>query len=391
MRIRHSAIAATLLVLLAACSSNEATGPSVDASKLDVGNYSTTPVDIEALRKPSSGAVREAIRIGDITPIPFEYDSRFAFGPDYPRNQIITPDEPPYPDEFGINFKRDQFTTEFPGLVAGWRTYATRRLNSGMGRNIETYTIRFDSPGSAQNAANKMWRLAPGDTHPIDGYPGALAKVVPPQPEGSAKVYSWLTHEDMVLIFHITDSVSRPLNMSDNTELVRKFYGNQIEALKNYTRTPLSAIAQLPLDIDGMLSHTFPAEKLTSKNTAYPVHVAVAQMQMPVSAAAAFRDAGVDVVVQGGAIVYRAKDAAGAERLSAAYANGVLGTGHAPEKADPPPNLPTASCTAAGPDRNQPPNCRFTVGRYLVRIAGANLQDTYQRVGAQYRLLADHS
>ncbi|MEV0061820.1 hypothetical protein [Nocardia sp. NPDC050718] len=378
------------MITLGACGSNESTAPSIDATNLDVGNYSTTPLDVETLRKPSSGAVREAIRIGDITPIPFEYDSRFAFGLDYPRSQIITPDEPPYPDEFGIDLKREQFTTEFPGLVAGWRTHATRRLNSGMGRNIDTYTVRFDSTDSARNAVDKMGRLAPGDTHPVDGYPQAIAKVIPPESENSAKISTWLAHEDMVLIVHITDPVSRPLDLRDNTELVRKFYSSQIQRLQTYSRTALAAISQLPLDFDGMLSRTFPAEKATSKIAAYPAHVALSQMQMPVPASAAFTDAGVDVVVQSGAIVYRAKDAAGAERLSAAFANGVLSAGQPTGEAAPPPNLPSASCSPAGPDRSQPPTCRFTVGRYLVRIAGANLQDTYQRVGAQYRLLADH-
>ncbi|WP_449289756.1 DUF7373 family lipoprotein [Nocardia rhizosphaerae] len=392
MRTRHSALAASLMVTLVACSGgHEPAVPTVDATKLDVGNYSTEPLDVESLRQPSSGAVREAIHIGNLTPIPFEYDSRFAFGLDYPRSQIITPDEPPYPDEFGIDLKRNQFTTEFPGLVAGWRTHATRRLNSGTGRNIDTYTARFDSPDNAQNAASKMWRLAPGDAHPIDGYPQAAAKILPPESEGSAKIYAWLAHEDMLLIVHITDPVSRPIDMSDNTEIIRSFYGEQIRRLQTYSRTPLIEIAQLPLDIDGLLSRTFPAEKVTSRTAAYPAHVAVSQTQMPVPTKAAFTDAGVDVVVHGGAIVYRAKDAAAAERLSAAFANGVLSAEQPAEEAAPPPNLPTASCSPGDPDQSQFPVCRFTVGRYLVRISGANLQDTYQRVGAQYRLLADQN
>ncbi len=389
MRKMQVAMAALLVTVLGACSDGAPSVAPIDISKLDIGNYPTEPLDVETLRNPSSGFVREAIAIGNKTPVPFEYDSRFAHGPDYPRNQIVTPDEPPYPEAFGIKLPRKDFGTNFPGLVAGWHNYATRRFDSTMGRILDSHTMRFDSPESARNAADKMSELAPGVLYSVDGYSTAKTKVTPAEPSVSAKMRSWLVRDDMLLYLQIADSVSRPFNEVDNAGIVKRFFDNQIEQLKGYSRTPLDKIAQLPLDADNLLSRTLPADKTSSRATVYPAHAALSISHTPVATAAAYADAGVDLVVLAGAYVYRAKDAAAAERLSAAYGSDALSPGRSTKEVEPPPNLPTATCTAGDSELQLPPSCRFTVGRYLVRVAGPNLQDTYQRAGAQYRLLAN--
>ncbi|MEV0433745.1 hypothetical protein [Nocardia sp. NPDC050413] len=390
MQKRFAAIATVLLVYTGACSNDKATSaPAIDTAKLDAGNYATTPFDVETLRNASSGSIREAIRIGAVTPIPFEYDSRFAYGPDYNRSQIITPDEPPYPDEVGIKLERKNFSNEFPGLVAGWRTHGTRRLEMNMGRIIDTYTVRFDTPESARNAAIKMSTLAPGTAYSLAKYGDAYTKVTQAEPSVTAKMHSWLVQDDMVLYLQIRDPVSRPFDPLDNAEIIEKFYDAQIERLSGYIRTPINEISRLPLDVDGMLSRTLPAEKFTSRNGVIPTHVAVAQAQKPVVVSAAYKDAGVDYIVWSGAFVYRAKDSAGAERLAAAFGSDALSSGAPMKVADAPPNMPSALCNVGDTDRSIPPSCRFTVGRYLVRVGGANLQDVYQRAAAQYLLLTE--
>ncbi|WP_410873789.1 hypothetical protein [Nocardia sp. A7] len=391
MRRRYVAIAASALLAVGACSSEqEPTRSSVDITKLDAGNYPTKPIDVEALRDSSSGSVRESVRIGNSTPVPYEYDSRLAYGLDYNRSQIITPAEPPYPDEVGIKVERKNFTNEFPGLVAGWRTHATRRSNSGEGRGIDTWSVRFDTPENARNAAAKMAGLIPGSAHTIDGHPGAQTKVTPAEPgDITPKMRSWLAHEDMLIYLQISDPVSRPFEIPDNAEIVKKFYDKQIERLRGYSRTPIQEIPRIPLDVDGLLSHTLPADKVTSRIGVYPTHVVVSQAALPVAAASAYADAGVDYIVSSGAFVYRAKDAAAAERLSAAFVGGTLSPELVTAEASPPPHMPNAKCNSGDPNRSTPPSCSYTVGRYLVRVGGANLQDVYQRAAAQYLLLAD--
>lgn len=391
MRRRYVAIAATALLAVGACSSDqEPTSASVDVTKLDTGNYPTKPIDVETLRDSSSGSVRESIRIGDSTPVPFEYDSRLAYGLDYNRSQIITPAEPPYPDDVGIKVERSNFANEFPGMVAGWRTHATRRSNSSEGRIIDTWSVRFNTPENARNAASKMADLTPGSAQTIEGHPGAQAKVTPAEPgDIIPKMRSWLAHDDMLLYLQIGDPVSRPFDISDNAAIVKKFYDKQIERLRGYSRTPIQDIPRIPLDVDGLLSHTLSADKVTSRTGIYPTHVVVSQAALPVAAASAYADAGVDYVVSGGAFVYRAKDEAAAERLSAAFGGGALSPDRPTAEASPPPHMPNAKCTSGDPDRSTPPSCRYTVGRYLVRVGGANLQDVYQRAAAQYLLLSD--
>ncbi|MEU3010713.1 DUF7373 family lipoprotein [Nocardia asteroides] len=388
MRIYYAAAAATLVITLGACGSEEIAQPPIDIAKLDTGNYPTTPLNIESLRTPSSGYVRESMRIGNITPIPHEYDGRFIWGPDYPRSQIITPQEPPYPDSFDISMDRNSFTTEFPGLVAGWRTHAARRFELNMGRVIETFTMRFDTRINAQTAAKKMFELAPGAPYSLADYPAANTKVISAAPYVTPKMLSWLVQDDFVIYARIIDPVSRPFRPDDNSEIVKKFYASQIARLKEFARTPLDKIEQLPLDEEGLLSRTLPADTPSSRATIYPAHVALSVSRTPVAAAAAYADAGVDLVVLTGAFVYRAKDAAAAERLSAAFGSEALSPGRATPMAEPPPNLPIATCNTGDAERSLPPTCRFTVGRHLVRVAGPNLQDLYQRATAQYRLLA---
>ncbi|WP_157101946.1 DUF7373 family lipoprotein [Nocardia caishijiensis] len=365
------------------CGEPDAPPPAVDVSTLDSGNYPIVPRDVESVRTPAAGAIREAVRIGENAPIPFEYDARFAYGPDYPRSQIITPQEPPYIDEFGLD--RASFHTEFPGLVAGWHNYATRRPQTNMGRIVDTFTLRFETPEQARSVVEKMSRLTQGETRSIEGYPTSLSKLVSGE---TSRLRTWLAHEDMALYIKITDHVSRPFVESDNLTLAKTFLDAQIERLAGYKRTPADEVAAQPLDIDGLLSRTLPADNPLTRHTIYPAHVALSLSQTPARTALAYTDAGVDLVVLAGAFVYRTRDAEAAERLSSAFDDTDIAPIQTPT-ADPPPGIPAAVCFTGDPDQNIAPNCRFTVGRYVVRVPGMNLQDAHQRAASQYRLLVD--
>ncbi|MEU4598263.1 hypothetical protein [Nocardia sp. NPDC023988] len=382
---RHAFVSAAIaaICMISGCGEDAAHSTTVDTGMLDSGNYPTSPRDVEAVRSPAAGAIRESVRIGEHSPIPFEYDHRFAYGPDYPRFQIITPQEPPYIDEFGL--ERADFHTEFPGFVAGWHNFATRRPQMNMGRIIDTYTLRFETPEQARGVAEKMSRLSAGETRTVQNYPGSYTKLTVGE---TSKLRTWLPHEDMVLYIRVTDHVSRPFVESDNLAIVERFFDTQIEGLRDYKRTPVGEVATQAIDIDGLLSRTLPADKPLTRHTIYPAHVALSLSRTPARTALAYTDAGVDLVVVADAFVYRTRDPEAAERLSSAFDDTAISPNQTP-KADPPPGLPSAVCFTGDPDMNISPNCRFTVGRYVVRVPGTNLQDAHQRAAAQYRLLAE--
>lgn len=389
MRNYAAIMLATVAVLTSACGDqNQHT--QIDVSKLDVGNNPTTPIDIESLRTPSSGATREAIAIGNHTPLPFEYDSRFGYGHFIGYRQRVTTEEPPAFEKAGITSKI--FVAEVPGLVAGWRAFGQRRNWPDLGRNIETYTLRFETSDAATNAARKLADRSPGEIYRIKEYNDALVKVAQPDPDPSGAMRAWLTRNDMLVYIAITDPVSRPFDAEDNSSIATKFFDKQIEMLQNYHRTPLNEIPSLPIDIDGLLSRTMHGEKKNKDTAVYPARVAVSMTKLPIPVSNAYTDAGVDYVAISSATVYRARDAASAERLVAAFGNGALDlTGLLP--ADPPPNMPTAICYSIDPNDSTytdlTPRCTITAGRYVARVGGANLQDTHQRAAAQYKLLID--
>lgn len=117
-----------------------------------------------------------------------------------------------------------------------------------------------------------------------------------------------------------------------------------------------------------------------------------ADLSDPVSAhfdAAA--NAGVDYASCATGSVFRTRDPAAAVRYMAAEEADST-TDPKYTQVDGPPNMPGAHRYNAEPGEkytsSTPPICITTVGRYVIKSAGANIQDAHQRLAAQYKLLA---
>lgn len=390
--VRKSAytLLATIALLSTSCDQSTTGSDRVDVSLLNSGNYPTTPIDIESLRSPSSTALREAINIGAHTPLPHEFDSRFEFGTLFPYKHYVTKEYPP--DGFdNAKITAKNFNAEIPGLVAGWRTFGQRRFWPDYGRNLATFALRFESSSAATNAAQKLAERTPGDTYHIPEYPQVATKVNPPETVGSGVMESWTTAEDVLLYIKVVDPVSRPFEPSESAAISKNFLDKQLPMLSTYQRTPLSEIPNLPMDVDGLLSRTLHLDTDTKDRAVYPAHVALSMARMKKPLSETFADAGVDYMAVGSSHIYRARDAAGAERLSAALTNGGIDTTSL-RPAEAPPGLPAAVCYEVDPNddtfSNVHPQCFVTIGRYVARVVGANLEDTHQRTAAQYKLLA---
>ncbi|MEU3010710.1 DUF7373 family lipoprotein [Nocardia asteroides] len=402
-KLRLGSAILTLGLALSACGGGsdaaESTTPQVDVTKLDSGNNPTTPVDLESTRTPTSGALREAIRLGAATPVAFQFDPRFVYATGYKGGRHLTEADPPYFSGSGIESK--DFNAAIPGIVAGWESSADRRAELSAGRSVQTTTLRFSTADQAKFAATDLSNRSPGTARQIPGYSDALAKVeIKTEPLRSQNVRAWLTRGDLLLFIQISDPIGLPYDADADATVAQRFFDKQIEMLRSYTPTPLSEIAELPLDTESLLSHTLPTEaskrpnKGTSSSAVYPLQAVLHLEEKPADIATAYADAGIDYVAFDTGSIYRARDAAAALRFRAALDKDPEGN---PDymKVESPPNLPVVNCYNATPKvkyaSDAPPVCHGVIGRYAFGVSGTNLQDVYQRAAAQYKLLVGFS
>jgi hypothetical protein len=400
--MRHHRIFGVLLALAlatSACGSDSKddapNSVAIDVTKLDSGNYPTTPTDIEATRNDDSGAVREAIRIGHATPLAMDIDTRFIFDYHKTFDRVLTPKDPPYFNSVGVESK--EFNTVFPGLVAGWYTYGQRREESNAGRELTIYSIRFSTAEQARAAAEGLAERTPGETLAITDHPDARTKYTAITETNSPMMSSFLAKGDMLLYVRLNDPISLPFDTAANADLMKKALDKLIDSLKGYSPTPLDKLASLPLDVDGLLSRALPLTKDQTPTSGanpsgvYPKQAFLHAERHPNLAKAAYDDAGVDYLAAAGSFVYRTRDAASTTRLIAAIEDQAIDKDNY-DKVDGPPNLPTAHCYNAKPGvkwaSDYPPICWIPVDRYVAQVDGRNIQDVYQQAAAQYKLLA---
>ncbi|WP_330252317.1 hypothetical protein OG874_40580 [Nocardia sp. NBC_00565] len=399
LRICATALASTLALTVGACgndTNNDAalSSTAVDISKLDSGNYPTTPSDVEKTRTDDSGAVREAIRIGAAIPLVMDVDNRFIFDYHTYISRMLTPRSKP--NFTGTKLESEEFNTIAPGLVAGWYTLGQRREESGLGREIEMDAIRFSSSDRANAAAQALADRTLGEGYRIAEYPAARTTYVPKVPYGSPRMASWLAHDDMLLYVRVDDPVSIPFNPAEQADFVKRAFDKLVDGLKGYSPTPIDQIKSLPLDVDGLLSRTLPFDKDnrpggSDPSAVYPKRAAMHFERHPNLAMAAFDDAGVDNIAVSATAIYRTRDISSTTRLIAALEAPVIDEENY-AKVDSPTNLATAHCYNAKPGissaSNYPPVCWIAFDRYVAKVNGRNVQDLHQRTAAQYKLLA---
>lgn len=397
-KLRVSSAVVTLGIALSACgggSEAAAPAPAVDVAKVDSGNYPTTAVDLSSSRVPTSGALREAIRIGAATPVAFQVDSRFVFANGYAGGRHITQADSPYFGGAGIETK--DFNATIPGVVAGWDSSAQRRQELNAGRDVSTITLRFETADQAKFAATELSNRTPGTAHQVPGYSDALVKLeAKKEPLPVQNVRAWLVRGDMLLFVQVADWIGLPYDPTADAVVAQRFFDKQIEMLRSYTPTPLRDIEKLPLDTENLLSRTLPTEaskrpsKGTSSSAVYPTQAVLHLEEFPAVINAAYADAGIDYVSFDSGSVYRTRDEAAANRFRAALDNETIGDVDY-MKVDGPPNLPVVHCFNAKPEvkyaSDAPPTCHGVIGRYVFGVSGTNLQDVYQRAAAQYKLL----
>ncbi|WP_442941358.1 DUF7373 family lipoprotein [Nocardia sp. NBC_00403] len=395
MRSRHiwCVIMTAAIGISAGCGDgdNDTATRTIDAAALDSGNYATVPRDIEASRTEISGARQEAIRIGNATPLPADVDGKFAFKTSIYWDRRITPGDPTALPSLN---SRD-FNDLTPGFIAGWESRGQRREQVGLGTVLDLYTLRFENAALAQAAAariaDRQQESSPGEAIKIPERPDARAKWNPK----SRYLDSQLVAGPILLLVHVDDPVSEPVDTARLVDLTQQTFSKQIEGLKGYTPTPVDQLRSLPLDVEGLLSRTLPLDdqgKPTDRgdlSMVMPRQAALHTDHYPNLTKAAFDDAGVDLVAFSGGQLYRTRDTESPERLIAAFIDQEAKGYKAIEG---PPHMSGVKCfdtkdPKTSKDRYSPV-CYFGYDRYAARVQTSSVQQLYQRTAAQYKLLA---
>ncbi|MFD3705081.1 hypothetical protein ACFWUP_18245 [Nocardia sp. NPDC058658] len=281
-----------------------------------------------------------------------------------------------------------------PGVLAGWRTAGQRRDHFDAGRGITTITQRFTNSDQSRFAYEELGRRTKGVPGEIPGYPDARVRVAVTK-GGYVTQYmrAWLVRGDMLIHIEVTDPVSAHYDAAANADIVKRFFDKQLEMLESYAPTPVSELETLPLDVDGMVSRTLSVEKDTIGRV-YPAQALEHLASRPDKLTPAMSDAGVDYASFATGSVFRTRDPAAAVRYMAAEEADST-TDPKYTQVDGPPNMPGAHCYNTKPGEkffaSTPPICITTVGRYVIKSVGANIQDAHQRLAAQYKLLAGYN
>lgn len=401
-RLRAAAAAILLFSALAAtgCGSDSHSpgDQPIDLTKLDTGNYQTKPQDFSPKDATAAARAAEALRLGDIMPLPMEIDPALttnAFG-----DHVLLSGE-----TFGGYLNVDHFDTDAPGFVAGFATAAQTTPVSGL-RSLSDAVMIFDSDADAATAAGALARTGL-DLKPIPSA-GITGETTPLQStqHPNAQI-RWSSQEQILASWYPTGRfvIFTLIHQSENSylqsywhvapdpaplALADKAIDVTADRLKSFEPTPADKLAGLPLDPDGMLRLTLPRPDGDQTANAFTgtldEHGALHDEVDPAVSRALFDKAGIDRVSYGAGQLNRARDADSARAfLDTAYVDQVR------HPIASPPGLPNAQCTQyRGPDLHKFPfDCHVTFGRYVASVWSQQQQDVYQRISAQYAILAN--
>ncbi|WP_157513923.1 DUF7373 family lipoprotein [Nocardia concava] len=382
------------VIASAGCGSDSAaaTGATVDLTKLDTGSYATKPQQLEPKDPDRMGRIMEALRLGDVMPLPKDIDPALThnLGGVHPFIDAKA---------FGTksvfaSFSAENFTASTPGLVAGFGTAAASNEDHyGLGYQLRHAVMIFDSDEAASAAAGALAGME-FDKEKAD----PTASVVHPSahvvwiPKFQA-LASWYTTGRFV----ISDVVNHHENMAlDNSDLPAllalsdKAISVTVDRLKTFQPTPVDKLTELPFDPQGLLRLALLRPDgdqtafgmLGTLNRQTALHLA----DDPDKERELFDKTGVDYIGYGAGKLVRTRDAEAAQKYF-----GEVAFGRLVHRIDSPPGLPTARCVKyQGPETLQFPYlCYVTYGRYAVEMWSQQQQDVYQRISAQYAILAN--
>ncbi|MGI8591026.1 MAG: DUF7373 family lipoprotein [Nakamurella sp.] len=170
--------------------------------------------------------------------------------------------------------------------------------------------------------------------------------------------------------------------------LAAKTFTAQTAAMSHYTPTAADKLMQLPVDPGGLRAHTLPNSK-DDATVNDGVFTAAGQLHFdsdPITTKAIFDSAGVDVVADGRASVYRARDANGAKLVQADFIASTQSTQKSMQPYQPTSGAADRTCLQQALSSYY--YCVGTSGRYAYELSAKSEADINAALTAQAALLA---
>jgi hypothetical protein len=356
--------------------------PAGDAAEsvLDTGGYPTTRASPPGTAgSVSHGRILEGQRMANYVVVPSDVDAGLVRA--IPQNTSVLKAVDELPDSLSAEPSQH--------FVVG---FSTARHSAGpRSALLINIVLRFTDPAMAFAAADDMAaqyaRTLGGPPPGVVSIPGhANALAFGSAGGDSAGVHSVTAHGSYVLY-----QFARSDGLDNARSLVGRTLDLQEPSIDRFVPVDPSRFGDLPADPTGLLSRTLPLEPDTPSGgiRVYQAGAALHYEDNPARSAALFAAAGVTAISIGKATVFRAADAAGAQRVTDALSSEGRDGGYRPVRGV--DGLSAARCFDGGRDGDVSPRrfyCVGAVGQYAFEVFSAQEHDAHQQLAAQYRILA---
>jgi hypothetical protein len=400
-RIAAAAAVTTAAVLLAGCTTvmdgsavrDSAFHPGEPTlTLLQTGNYPTAPT---AAPPPNAGAaaIMEAQRMAEYVVYPWDVDPRLT-EPDRLGLAVIKNPKALGYAILDVDSNADdpvQTIASSNGFISGFATTRGTPANAP-GKHMGLYLIvmRFPDPDKATAAAAEFNAHIPPPTGasavrpiPIPGHPEAQATTYV-MDNGHIGVTSNVAHG--VFVFHVFAQTDDTADAAAAT--IAKTLDLQGPRIDQFQPTDPAQFASTNLDPTGMKVRTLQRQTPQATDgvytTAAELHLAAGDN--PQVAIDRFNTFGIDLISDGKAVVYRAKDADAANGFASTVAKDFA------ENATPKPavpGFPGARCFTLNTAKEYEDTiqCVGTADRYVITVFSKQNNDAIQQISAQYLML----
>lgn len=359
---------------------------------LQTGNYPTAPTSPPA---PNAGdaAIMEAQRMAGYVIYPWEVDARLTDADKLGLRVLKSPEALGYAI-LGMDTRADdpvESVAAANGFISGYSTTRGTPANApGKHLGLQLIVMRFPDPDKAAAAAAAFTAQVPPPSDstdarpiPIPGHPEVRARAVV-LANGRTSVTCYVAHGMYVFnVFTQTD---------DTADVAAAAIGRALDLqgprIDQFQPTDPAQFATMNLDPTGLRARTL--QRQTGQvidgvyTTAALLHMAAGDD--PTGAAARFTTYGIDLISNGKAVVYRARDVDAAAGFADSVAKDFA------ENADPKPavpGFPGARCfTLKKAEEYQDSiQCVATEDRYVITVFSKQSADAIQQISAQYLML----
>jgi hypothetical protein len=373
--------------LLAASAGVASAQPVGTGAALDVGAYPTVPgPPLGIAGSPQAGARVEGRRLADVVVGPWEVDPSLIGKFDTSAVVIDGPEalRAEVPVELADVAVRHQ-------LIDG---FATARWADDM--ELQHIVVRFADPETAATAATEFAdalarRKVPGGPIAAAAVPGHPATTAFANPVADADNDRTVTYVRAVTAHGPYVFIQRAM-AADGADaasgLVAGILDRQLPVIDQFSLTPPSQLASLPVDPSGLMARTVPLspeDVTTTLPGSFGPRGALHLQDNPVLSGGVFAETGVSTVAYAATAVYETRDADTARRLV-----DLLDEEYRPVSTprEPVNGLAGSRCAdLAFPNGNTTSHCLAVVDRSVIEAEADTLLDAQQRAAAQSVML----